>query len=443
MLSSRTLYVATLGTLYKQITLPHSYIFSKFLNHISAYQSLGTLVRRLDFSHFSSVGLGRSRRDNLEIQNVTSATLLKCLNLTPQLHEFLIQEHLDEDIDEKVVQKLFCGMEYLRAMDFCAASSAAFKTAFTNVINFENTALPVFLDIQRLSLHECNTLPSSVFEILLPKLHRLTHLDVAHTRITDEALFSIPETARLTHLNLSKCSRLSGEKVVNFLTTHPAVRDSLVYLNLYADIAHNRLLEESDVENLLPKLPSSLKALHLTGAKIKGIHVPLLLPLTKHVEELSLGSAQLSVQDINDLFVPRQPEDEDGDLSMEEQTWVPPAMHYLDLTGVPSITAGAILSTNSVLTRPMTAPLEVLELGDSVITCLKERPVPSKRLGWVVRECGRRGWYVREPRKDIPIGERDNGKRAWKMGAMWWGGRKVPVAWGEVGGLYGHYMFKK
>ena len=36
-----------------------------------------------------------------------------------------------------------------------------------------------------------------------------------------------------------------------------------------------------------------------------------------------------------------------------------------------------------------------------------------------------------------------SGRRGWKMGAMWWGMRKVPVAVGEVGGLYGHYMFKK
>jgi hypothetical protein len=29
------------------------------------------------------------------------------------------------------------------------------------------------------------------------------------------------------------------------------------------------------------------------------------------------------------------------------------------------------------------------------------------------------------------------------MGARWWGMRKIPVTVGEVGGIYGHYMFKK
>ena len=50
---------------------------------------------------------------------------------------------------------------------------------------------------------------------------------------------------------------------------------------------------------------------------------------------------------------------------------------------------------------------------------------------------------VRVPPKDHPQMENDSGRRAWKMGAAGWGMRKIPVACGDVGGLYGHYMFKK
>lgn len=38
--------------------------------------------------------------------------------------------------------------------------------------------------------------------------------------------------------------------------------------------------------------------------------------------------------------------------------------------------------------------------------------------------------------------EKDDGGRSWKWGARFWGMRKVPVARAEVGGMYGHYMFK-
>ncbi|KAI9814612.1 MAG: hypothetical protein M1827_003168 [Pycnora praestabilis] len=444
LLTSRTIHTATLTTLYGRVTIPHSLIFSKFLEHISKYPGLGTIVRRLDFSHFSSVGLGRTRLMNSKIQNVTSATLVKCLELTPWLQEFLVQEHLDDDVDEAVLRKIFCDLPNLRAVDFCASSSSTFRTGFEAVINVENKALPRILPLQRLSLHDCTTLPASTLEVLLPRLPHLTHLDVSHTQITNKALSSIPESARLTHLNLSRCTQLLGEGVVDFLTTHPAAaRKTLVYLNLLSDTTRYRLLEQADVEILLPQLPSTLRALNLSGAKIKGAHVPLLQPLTKHLEELSVGYTDLSIEHINSLFIPTASADENEDISMEEANWVPHTLHYLDLTGIPAITARAVFSSSSILLQPTTQPLEVLELGEKIISALRQRTTTSKRLRWVVRECGRRAWYVREPAKDLRTEERDNGKRAWKMGASWWGMRKVPVAKSEVGGLYGHYMFKK
>ncbi len=381
---------------------------------------------------------------NLDIQNVTATTLLKCLELTPRLQEFLVQEHLEDDLDEGVLRKLFCDLENLRAVDLCASSSSMFRTAFSAVVNAENKALPQVLNMRRLSLHECSTLSSPTLEVLLPRLRYLTHLDVCHTQLTDKILFSIPETARLTHLNLSRCTRLSGEGVVKFLTTHPAAKDTLVYLNLQADVSSYRLLSEENVEALLPGLPSTLRALNLNGAKILRAHVQLLLPLTKHLEELSIAYAEINMDDVNSMFVPAPPSDGE-DISIEEATWTPPSLHYLDLTGISAITPRAVFASSSVLLRPMTQPLEVLELDNSNrgISGLRQQTAAGKRLGWLVRDLGRRAWYVREPSKDLKLEERDSGKRSWKMGAMWWGMRKVPVAWGEVGGLYGHYMFKK
>ena len=440
LLTSRTIHAATITILYNHITIPHSRIFSKFLSHVSDYPTLGTIVRRLDFSHFTSVGLGRTKQLNNECQNLTSKTLLKCLELTPLVQEILLQENVDNDVDESVLRKVFCSLPKLQALDFCASSSTPFVNAFSAALNTPTPCMSPMLRIKRLSLHECFTLRSSTIESLLPRLHHLTHLDVCHTRITDKALSSIPKTARLSHLNLGRCSQITGENVVDFLTTHPAA-SSLVYLNLCCDVSRYRLLWEADVDRLLPSLPSSLRSLNISGAKVCASHRPLLLPLTKHLEELSIGSADLSIHDINALFVPLPPTNDEGGLSSEELNWTPSTLRYLDVTSIPSVTQACLFSSSCILLNSATSPLEVLELGDKAISGLRECKNTNKLLGWVVKELGRRGWYVRESTQEEQMVAR--GKRDWKMGAMWWGMRKVPVAYGEVGGLYGHYMFKK
>lgn len=82
-----------------------------------------------------------------------------------------------------------------------------------------------------------------------------------------------------------------------------------------------------------------------------------------------------------------------------------------------------------------------------------------ERVGWCVREAGRRAWLVRirdgksgegnggkgetEGGEEVKGDKVDDGSRSWKWGACYWGMRKVPVARAEVGGMYGHYMFKR
>jgi hypothetical protein len=382
---------------------------------------------------------------NAEIQNLTAKTLLQCLDLFPDLMEILLQEHVETDINTAVVGKIFGGLPNLRAVDLCGCSSQAFSTGFLEAFKISTDIPAYFPRLKRLSLHECSGLSPAVFQSLLPRLVNLTHLDLGHTQITETALFSLSDTAQLTHLNLSKCTRLSGPQVIKFLTTHPAVTESLVYLNLMTDPSRYRLLEEADVTALLPNLPSSLKSLNLNGARITSEHAPLLLPLTKHLEELGLSGADLSISDLNSFFVPptQQPDagaDVDGNV---DQTWQPPALHYLDLSRVPQISLPTLFNSNKcVLVSPRSMPLAVIELSEKLITPLRDRAKSTRSNGWVVREIGRRGWYVREPVKTDGV-VADDGSRWWKMGARWWGMRKIPVTVGEVGGIYGHYMFKK
>ncbi|OOQ91034.1 leucine rich repeat protein [Penicillium brasilianum] len=437
LLTSRTLHAATLSVLYRNMTFPHSIIFSKALNHMSSYPALGTLVRRLDFSHFTSVGLGRTKQMNAEIQNLTSRTLLKCLDLLPNLKECLLQEHLEGDLSVDVVRKLFMGLPNLRAVDFCGCSTQSFSQVFTEALTAGPALAMSLPNLKRLSLHECSTIQAPIFDLLLSRLTNLTHLDLTHTQVNDSALLAIPETARITHLSLSRCIRLRSSALVEFLTTHPAVCESLVYLNLLTDPTRFRLLEEDDVTALLPRLPDTLRSLNLGGAKITSEHVPLLIPLTKHLEELGLSSADLSVKDVNSLFTrPR----ENG----AEPNAAPSTLCYLDLAKVPQMTIGAIFNTSTcLLLSDHSYPLQVIEFSDKIITPLRERAKTQRAsVGWTVRDLGRRGWYVRDP-ASMPNEPIDDGSRSWKMGARWWGMRKIPMAVGDVGGIYGHYMFKK
>ncbi|KAH7021181.1 uncharacterized protein B0I36DRAFT_252846 [Microdochium trichocladiopsis] len=444
LLTSRTLHTATLNALYKNITIPHSRIFRKFLSHVTQNQELGTIVRRLDFSHFNPMSLFLSAKERASTRNLTPETLLQCLELTPHLREFLAQEYIDDEIDINVLKKLFFDLPRLKAVDLCGCSSALFRTAMTAFVQ-DDVDWTMPLSISRLSLHRCVNLPPAVFDTILPRLTNLTHLDVAGTRISDEALHSIPYTARITHLNLAKCNGLTADGIIEFLTYHPAVKDTLVYLSLAADFRSHQIFDEEDTSRLLAIMPHTLRSLSLKGSKMTPAHIPLLRPLTKHLEELALGRG-LKVVDMDRLFVPDpEPVDEDEDVDMDGEVkaqlaWVPHTLKYLDLSDYigGELDLSALFSSQCSIMKRHSAPLEVVEVADELYRRLSKSPVLGNA-GWSITEFGSRAWIVRRP----DSGAGDSGARSWKMGASYWGMRKVPVAVADVGGMYGSYMFKR
>lgn len=458
LLTSKTMHGATLVTLYRQITIPHSIIFKKFLTHVASHPVLGTLVRRFDFCHFNPGVVFMTASERSLAQNLTATTLLKALELAPNLQEFLAQEHIDGDLDERVLRKLFFGLDRIVALDFCGCSSGTFRAAFTSALPATEEAWAAVPDpaLRRLSLHKCTTLPASTFENLLPHLPHLTHLDVAGTRITDAALASIPRTARITHLNLAKCNNLSADALIDFLASHPAVTESLVWLSLATDASTHETLSEDAVTRLLPILPATLRSLSLKGSRMSEAHIPLLLPLTKHLEELALGRG-LGVVDTNALFLPPTPAPDASSDAMDidapdaaaasptpEASWEPHALRYLDLSDLWSTEldlAALYDPARCALLSHATAPLEVLEVSADVGRRIKEAPL--RRLGWHRSEVGARTWIVRDSSGAAAPAGGCSAARAWKMGAESWGMRKVPVARADVGGMYGSYMFAR
>lgn len=411
LLTSRTIYQSTLGILYHHVTIPRSPVFRKFLNTISTYPALGAKVRRLDFSHFKP-DFTVSHNQRHSVRNLTPETLARSLELMPFLREFLVQEHVDTEVSADVLNKLFFELPRMQALDFAGCSSALFKDAFVSLLPH---AWPAELTIRRLSLHRCMTLPSSVLETILPRLARLTHLDVAATRITNAALESIPHTARITHLNLARCSLLSASTVINFVQNHPAAKE-LVFLSLSTNAVNNQLLSADDVSALLPILPLTLRSLSLKGSSMDAAHIPLLQPLTLQLEELAIG--RLSVAHLQPL------------LAHEGHT-----IRYLDLTDLneQELSLSTIFNDRNSLLNAGRRPLEVIEFSELAHKRLARSQNALTMTGWVAKEIQSRCWIVSLHSSD--------GHRAWKMGAKDWGMRKLPMAVAEVGGMFGTYMF--
>ncbi|EFX04454.1 leucine rich repeat domain containing protein [Grosmannia clavigera kw1407] len=450
--TSRSIYGKTLEALYRRVTIPHSRIFQKFLAQIEAYPVRGTWVHRLDFSHLNPISLFSSVSKRYAARNLTSETLLRCLDLTPELHEFLAQDYIDSDLSEDVLRKVFTGLPKLKALDLCGSSSISFRNAFTSLVArpLPTGDWPEYLGIERLSLHKCTSLTPAVFDFLLPKLGNLTHLDVAGTGITDAALHSIPATACLTHLNLAKCSLLTADSVIEFLAHHPAVNHEhgLVFLSLSFDASISEIFGESDVSRLLNIMPESLKSLSLKGSKMSQSHLPQLRILSRHLEELALGRG-LTLGDVGALVVPPQSTSADIRGTSGDKAWVQPSLRYIDLTDMTAeIFDLSYLYLDSRLLDPVTAPLEVIEVSEDVFKRVSKSMGPLSRMGWRRSEIGARSWLVRG---GVPSGSRpalavgsfamENGQRPWKMGAQSWGMRKLPVAHTKVGGMYGSYMF--
>lgn len=416
LLTSRAIHAATLNTLYRHITIPHSRIFRKFLTTIIEYPALASIVRRLDFSHFNPSTIFTTASERAQTRNLTAETLAQCLDLTPYLQEFLAQEYIDDDLSADVLRKLFMGMPRMRALDFCGCSSAVFRNGFKTVLE---EPWPETLNLTKLSFHKCMSLPSATFETIIPRLHKITHLDVAGTRITDQALAMIPTTARITHLNLAKCRDLTSEATVRFITSHPAVNQSLVFLSLATDTSGHLLLGKEDIDTILPRLPSTLRSLSLKGSRMDSSHVPMLAKMAQSLEELAIGGG-LSQGDVHQIFA-------------RDNQWNEHNLRYLDMSDIETVIGSA-----SSLLAPATAPLHVLELEERAYERAAKNKKSLERVGWTAKEFGSRYWLVR---MDANGCTRDNGARWWKMGAESWGMRKIPVANTEVGGMYGSFMF--
>lgn len=380
--SNLSFYNVGTPILYRHVAFAHPHAFDRFLKSIEKTR-FGTYTRTIDFSGFTSVGLGRSNRMNQEIQMLTSSTILRCLELCPNLNEFLASENIEQDIDINVLEKLY-SLPYLQALDFCGATHSSFVDAIAQSCGFfknengeyirtqdpqalEYYSRPI-LNITRLSLHGCSTLPANVIAALIQRLPNLSRLDLTHTQITSSCLHSISSSASLSHLSISKCALLSSNETAQFFLFHPAVRH-LKWLNMMYEGTRPSPLSRESVALIVNSLPP-LEYLNLHGLPVENLQ-PL---INMNLISLSLGYANIPLDIIKRLLAHL------------------PNLEYLDLTGNPNINIWTVQDTTLLNSN---TNIRMFEFNRDLLAKLDGIVIPGFK---VALGQGRRGWIFRGDR---------------------------------------------
>lgn len=312
-LLSKTLFQISLCFLYKYAVFNRPHSFDKFLTNLLNQPDIGKYVEFMDWQTFTLIGLGRTGRMNQEIQMVTSTTILTALTMTPNLVEFLASENIQDDMDVRVLDCLFNKLPKLQALDFCGASSESFAHAFNElIINDEPTVYEDYdgLIISRRNLqnlfkvlfHDCSNLALSTFAKILPHLISLRKLDLNHTSITSTVLNeSLPHLARLSHLSLARCSKLTTKDLINFLVHHPAVSQaSLEWLNLQIDSNVVPPLNETYLLFTLKHMNApNLRYLNLGGSPINSRILAVIKQNFPLLESLIISHSSVNLDELN------------------------------------------------------------------------------------------------------------------------------------------------
>lgn len=401
---TRRLNQLSLCFLYKYTIFNRPHAFDKFLRNLQEHIFIGKYVEFMDFQQFTSIGLGRTGRMMQEIQMVTSQTITEALSLTPNLIEFMASENIQDDLDVNVLDYLFNRLYKIQTIDFCGASTEKFVQAFRDLIidndipakshdtqpispslspilspttslnNPQNVISPInsnedtlideamepllyeerisktssLNNLFKISFHDCTSLTPEVFIKILPHLHNIRRLDLNHTYITSAILNQyLPHTARLTHLSLSRTSKLTTKDLINFLTQHPAVaNNTLQWLNIQIDSNVVSPLSDIYLNYTLKYLKASnLQYLNLGGLPIKPTTMKIIRQKFPELKSLSIAHADITLDVLNEFMKDNE------------------NIRYLDLSGM-KLTRFNIIS---FLKRNFYSNLEAIEFDYKVL----------------------------------------------------------------------------
>ncbi|KAB8298751.1 hypothetical protein EYC80_000926 [Monilinia laxa] len=254
-------------------------------------------------------------------------------------------------------------------------------------------------------------------------------MTLSHTHITTDALQLLPPTARVSHLAINHCPFLEDVSLVDFITSHPAVKDSLEYLDVSADLTVGEEINERDTERLLKHTSRTIKTLRLRGWKMDSACVAQLKGLNQSVEELSIGTG-LRMRDLESMFLNSE---ENESRSEEEAIDIDPSeidskytivldtmeraiaicklrrrlsttplptfagakhsLRYLDIRGMALAEQSKIRS--SILLGKQSVALDVIAVNDRLMDREGTLKEICASVGWTVKRDGRRCLLVR------------------------------------------------
>ncbi|CCF56066.1 hypothetical protein KAFR_0A06310 [Kazachstania africana CBS 2517] len=308
---NKTFYHICRILVYRYCNFTTAKRFHSLLNSISYHDELRNIIQVADFQELTSIGLGRTNEMNKMIKNLTNDTLLQFLKLTKSnLREFLASEHIQDDLDDRIIFFLLKPGTVLSVLDFCGCSGPNFTNNFISALrrlypssadigNMHENPLEYNYQITCLGLNDCTDLPSFVLHKTLRLLPELQKLDLSRTSIDDSALMNgLPHLKNLTHLSLANCSQLTPRAILEFFSHHPAVTDennmsTLEWLNISV-ISHTSSWNEAHTTFLLKKLcqfghNKTLQYLNIGGLPLHQATMPL-LPSSTSSSAISLSS---------------------------------------------------------------------------------------------------------------------------------------------------------
>ncbi|SCU80605.1 LAMI_0B03114g1_1 [Lachancea mirantina] len=260
---NKTFYHVCKVLCYRYVSFTSARGFNKLLETLRQNSKLVHYVQVVDFEELTSIGLGRTGEMNKNIKNLTSDTLLEFLQLTGKnLREFLASEHIQGDMDERIIRVLLSGENALSVFDLCGCSRRDFSEAFQNAVDrlYRNGEIIAYnYQLTCLGLHECSVISSHTLGKLLKVLPELQKLDLGRTSIDDHTLINdLPHLKNLTHLSLAMCSQLTPRGVLEFFSYHPSATDennlaTFQWLNLQVH-PHSSSWTDTQTNFLLRKL---------------------------------------------------------------------------------------------------------------------------------------------------------------------------------------------
>ncbi|KAI9640020.1 hypothetical protein NHQ30_011582 [Ciborinia camelliae] len=415
---SQVIYRNALFITYRSVTVTHMSAFNHILSQLTENPILGRTIRCLDFSEL------KTARPMREFSNY----LYGIVSLAPRLREFRLPKdaNLNGFLDEPLLRLLFVGLPHLKTLDLGNCTSSILN-CIPSI--FDSIPEVASLPIKSLSLENCTALPASSFNSLFSRLGSIQSMTLSHTNITTQALQLIPHTAKISHLAINHCLLLEDVSLVDFITSHPAVKVALEYLDASIDLTVDEEINEKVTERLLKYAPKTIKTLKLKGWQMDSACAAQLRILNQTVQELSIGTGLL-MRDLESMFL--NTDDNLNDSQNDEEaiesseidskyttvldtmeraiaicklrrrisitplptfTGVKHSLRYLDIRGMTLAEQSKIRS--SILLGKHSAALNVIAVNDRLMDREGTLKGICASVGWTVKRDGRRCLLVR------------------------------------------------